>query len=153
MAMTRRNARRIAFELLYAMDSRGISPDEAWDLLFDEEHYDSLAEEDELFAEKPDEKQEAYIRSLIYDVSVRRDRLDEELRAFSGSWRLERLNRVTLTILRLALSEIRNDENDISTAVAVNEAVELAKLYDSPESAAYVNGVLGSLLRSGGENL
>ena len=59
-------------------------------------------------------------------------------------WRLERLGKTELAILRLAVYELL-DDNDIPTSVAINEAVELAKIYCSEEAPRFVNGVLAKL--------
>lgn len=60
-------------------------------------------------------------------------------------WKTSRMNRVDLTILRLAVYELRWDE-EVPTGVAINEAVELAKKYSSDEGPAFVNGVLAKLV-------
>ncbi len=144
--MTRMTARQLVYQLLFMMESRDLTPGEAWELFFLPEHYESLAEEDVIYQELPDEEQEDYIRSVIAEVYGRREELDAMIRRNSGNWRLERLSKSTLVILRLALCEILT-RDDVPTAVAVDEALELAKRFDSPQSATYINGVLGSCLR------
>ncbi len=72
--------------------------------------------------------------------------IDERLSALSQKWSLNRLSRVTLTVLRLAASEILYFD-DIPVSVSINEAVELAKKYATTEDASFINGVLGSLAR------
>ena len=72
--------------------------------------------------------------------------IDERLSALSQKWSLNRLSRVTLTVLRLAASEILYFD-DIPVSVSINEAVELAKKYATTEDASFINGVLGSLSR------
>ncbi|MCR5090190.1 MAG: transcription antitermination factor NusB [Oscillospiraceae bacterium] len=139
-------ARQLAFQLLFMMESRDLTPEEAWELFFQPEHFETLAEEDVIFQELPDAEQEAYIRSVIGEVYARREELDEKIRRYSDNWRIERLSTSTLAILRLALCEVLCRE-DVPAAVAVDEAVQLAKRYDSPQSASFINGVLGSCLR------
>ena len=62
----------------------------------------------------------------------------------SDDWSIERMSKVDLTILRLAYYEMNFDE-DIPVKVAINEAVELAKIYGGDDSPAFINGVLGKL--------
>ena len=145
--MTRMTARQLAFQLLFTMEARGLSPEEAVELFFAEPHYDGLQEEDPVFQEKPDEEQMAYIQSIAKLSAEHREEADMIIRRFSEKWKPERLSLITLSVLRCALCEILYMD-DIPTAVSVNEAVELAKRYDSPETAAYINGVLGAYLRS-----
>ena len=70
--------------------------------------------------------------------------IDELLNNLSTGWKTSRMNRVDLTILRLATYEIKWDE-EIPTGVAINEAVELAKKYSSDSGPAFVNGVLAKV--------
>ncbi len=72
--------------------------------------------------------------------------IDERLSALSQKWSLNRLSRVTLTVLRLAASEMLYFD-DIPVSVSINEAVELSKKYATTEDASFINGVLGSLAR------
>ena len=76
-------------------------------------------------------------RSLCSKLSE----IDEVLNDISTGWKTSRMNRVDLTILRLAIYEVKWDE-DVPTAVAINEAVELAKKYSSDSGPAFINGVL-----------
>ena len=72
--------------------------------------------------------------------------LDGEIEAASRDWRVERMPKVDLTILRLATWEILHEE-DVPGSVAINEAVELASRYSEPASGRFINGVLGTILR------
>jgi N utilization substance protein B len=72
--------------------------------------------------------------------------LDEQISAHSESWRIDRLNAMDRTLLRLALAEI-DFVSDVDTAVTVNEIVELAKLYATEDSYKFINGVLGGVVR------
>ena len=76
---------------------------------------------------------------------IRKD-LDEILAPFLVKWRIERLPKVDLSILRLALYEMQN-EADIPNNVAISEAVRLAKKYSGEESRSYINAVLGNINR------
>ena len=70
--------------------------------------------------------------------------IDKFLNEYTTGWKTSRMNRVDLTILRLAVYEMKWDE-EIPIGVAINEAVELAKKYSSDEGPAFVNGVLAKL--------
>ena len=72
--------------------------------------------------------------------------IDKEISAAAEDWKLNRMNRVDLTIIRLALYEIRYDDN-VPDKVAVNEAVELAKRYSGEDSPVFVNGVLSHFMK------
>ena len=71
--------------------------------------------------------------------------IDKKLESVSEGWKLERMGKVELTILRLAVYELLYDD-DIPANVAINEAVELAKVYGGDTSPAFVNGILAKLL-------
>lgn len=144
--MTRKTAREIAVELCFAAAANELGTDELLDSFFEQEHYATLAEENELYAERPDEKQMAYIRSLAAMSRDRAEELDGMIERYAKGWKSERISRTARAILRIALCEILYME-DIPAAVAINEAVELDKNYDDPETVAFVNGVLGGFMR------
>ena len=68
-----------------------------------------------------------------------------KIEAHAIGWTLDRINRVDLSILRVAIYEITVEK--LAPAVAVNEALELARTYSTPEAVSFINGVLGSLVR------
>ena len=88
-----------------------------------------------------------YAKALYTGVLANLDKLDETLAAYSKKWKLNRLPKVSLTVLRLALYEMEYVD-DLPDSVAINEAVELAKKYGSREDASFINGVLGAVSRS-----
>ncbi len=61
------------------------------------------------------------------------------------NWKIERLSKVDLSILRLCTYEL-NFEEDIPSKVSINEAIELAKKYSGEKSATFINGVLGKMI-------
>ena len=95
---------------------------------------------------EPDEKEADYMDELVSGVQQSAAALDEIIAKYAVGWRVERINRVDLSILRVAVYEIT--EKKVAPAVAVNEAVELARTYSTPEAATFINGVLGGLVRS-----
>ena len=144
--MTRMTARQIAVQILFSMESNASSAEDAMALFFSEEHYNSLKEEDELYREAPDEEQTDYIRRVVENAALHQTEIDEIISRYAEGWKLSRISRSTLAVLRCALCEILYLD-DVPNAAAVNEAVELGKTYDSPQAGAFINGLLGSFLR------
>lgn len=97
-------------------------------------HQVEMSDEDRAYLEEKTEKIIAMIPEL-----------DERINKVSESWKTRRMGRVELTILRLALYEMKMDD-DIPEKVAINEAVELAKRFGGDDSPAFVNGILGRLV-------
>jgi N utilization substance protein B len=88
-----------------------------------------------------------YIEDILKGCSLHIEELDEIIRTNSKGWKLDRISKVDLSILRLALYEILY-RDDIPESVSINEAVELAKKYGGEKTGSFVNGILGSFLRS-----
>ncbi len=144
--MNRKTAREIAVQLCFACSGSGQSASEMLDGFFAHEHYDTLDGENELFSHAPDSKQLDYIRRLVTATEENRRELDGYIEKYSKGWRVERISKTALAILRCALCEILYLE-DVPAAAAINEAIELDKGYDEPETVAFVNGVLGGFMK------
>lgn len=144
--MTRTTAREIAIQLGFAAAAAGVEPQELADTFFESEHYATLASECELYSEAPDEKQMEYILRLTSLISENRSEIDGYIERYAKGWRVERISRTALAVMRCALCEILYMD-DIPDAAAINEAVELDKGYDDPDTVAFVNGVLGGFMR------
>lgn len=133
--MKRRELRENIFRLLFRVE-------------FNDQ--EGMAEQVSLFAEdmkeenKADEKDEAYISEKYERIAKKLPELDAMLNEASKSWKTSRMGKVDLTILRLALFEMKFDD-DIPEKVAINEAVELSKKFGGDESPAFINGVLAKL--------
>ena len=97
-------------------------------------------------AEEPDKEDSKYIREIVDGFIEKRDDIDSVISLNSHSWKIERISKVDLAILRLALFEMKY--LDIPSKVAVNEAVEIAKKYSADKSYKYINGLLGGYLKS-----
>ena len=91
--MTRKTAREIAVELCFASAANEIAVDELIDAFFEEEHYATLAEENELFSERPDDKQMAYICTLAVMSRERGEELDAAIERYAKGWKSERISR------------------------------------------------------------
>lgn len=144
--MKRSAARELAIQLSFAAASSGQEPSQMLDAFFDREHYDSLGAELEQFTEYPDEAQMDYIRRLTKLTAENRSEIDGFIERYAKGWKLERISRTALAVMRCAICEILYME-DIPNAAAINEAVELDKNYDEPDTVAFVNGVLGGFMR------
>ena len=92
-------------------------------------------------------RQDDYFTKAYFGVISNLEELDEIIVTCSKKWSSARISRVSKSILRLALYEIIYMK-DIPEQVSVNEAVELAKKFDSDESYTFVNGILGAYIRS-----
>ena len=90
------------------------------------------------------EENREYIEKKHAAIAGKVEEIDELLNLHTTGWKTTRMNKVDLTILRLAVYEIKWDE-DVPAGVAINEAVELAKKYSSDEGTSFVNGVLGKV--------
>ena len=128
--MSRRSARKNAFFLLFQMDfSEAAEFEQVKELFFTE-------------AEEPvGESEKAFILSEVEGVHEHMEEIDAILAAAAKGWDVERMNKVDLAILRLAVYEMKFGE--VPVGVAINEAVELAKKFSSDEAPAFINGVLG----------
>ncbi len=122
--------------------------EQAFILLYEKEFFkDKPCEEiEEVFAENISELSE-YAKETFENVCERREELDEIISSYLSGWKIGRLPKVNASILRLAIYEIKYAES-VPSGVAVNEAVELAKKYSGADDYTFINGVLGSYLRS-----
>lgn len=144
--MTRNTAREIAVHLAYEWSFSDIPVEEFLDQQLSAETFSDLAPEYELYNEMPNEKQLLYIRRLVSGVSEHAAELDSYIEKYAQGWRFERISLVASAIMRVAMFEMLYMP-DIPHGVAINEAVIIAKKYDTPQVAKFVNGILGSFLR------
>lgn len=90
------------------------------------------------------EQDSAYIVNKVHQIAEHLDELDEMVNGAAEKWKTTRMAKAELAIIRLAVYEMKYEE-DIPVSVAINEAVELAKVYGSDNGAAFVNGILAKL--------
>lgn len=126
---TRREARELALQALYQLDVAG-EGDPAPALFWS--HFDAEPEV------------QAFARELVDGVAAHRERIDALIAASAEHWRLPRLSRVDLSLLRLATFELLA-RADIPASVTIDEAIEIARRFGSEDSAAFVNGVLDAI--------
>lgn len=127
--MTRRKIRESIFQMLFRVEFN-----EKEDM---PEQIDIFI--DDLVNEADEDKEE--LKKRILDILSKLELIDSQLNEKVTGWNTERMGKVELSILRLAIYEISYDDN-IPTSVAINEAVEIAKKYGQDSSAAFINGVL-----------
>ncbi len=144
--MTRNTAREIATHLAYELSFTDLTVGAFLDERLSEENFEGLALECELYTDMPNDKQVQYIRRLVSGVAEHAAELDTYIEKYSKGWRFERISLVASAIMRVAMFEILYMP-DIPAGVAINEAVEISKKYESPEVVRFVNGILGSFLR------
>ena len=89
-------------------------------------------------------KDHTYMRQKALRISEHLEEIDEVISEISTKWKINRLGKAELAILRLAVYECKYDE-DIPNKVAINEAIELAKKYGNEQSPKFVNGILAQL--------
>jgi N utilization substance protein B len=119
----RREGRELALQALYQLDLTGEGLPLFWS------HFDG------------NDEVKAFARELVEGVRAQQERIDALIAASAEHWRLPRLSRVDLSLLRLAAFELLA-RPEIPASVTINEAIEIARRFGSEESAAFVNGVL-----------
>lgn len=126
----RSKARKRALDILFEADLRGTP---ATDTLL-------------AWAQRNDPPVQSYTHELVEGIAARRDRIDDVIRQYAAQdWPLERMPAVDRATLRLGVYELLC--SDIPPAVAIDEAVELAKSLSTDDSPAFVNGILAQVLR------
>lgn len=132
--MSRRELREQIFKLLFRVEFN---------------RKEELAQQEALFFEDDEnratEEESSQISGKFNRILDKMDEIDEAINEKAEGWSTNRMGKVDLTILRLAVYEIRYDE-EIPAGVAINEAVELAKKFGQDSSSAFVNGVLAKFV-------
>lgn len=139
--MTRRELRENTFILLFHREFHETDEMEEQFNLFMEEYNDLQTEEFKNISNKD----RSFIHDRVFDIIPKLNEIDEAINDVAEGWSTGRMGRVDLTILRLAYYEIKYDK-DIPAAVAINEAVELAKKFGGETSPAFVNGILAKVV-------
>ena len=144
--MTRNTAREIAAHLSYELSFTDKTVEELLQERLTSEAFAELAEEDPLYTEAPNAKQVAYITRLVTGVNEHAAELDGYIAKYAKNWKFSRIPLVASAIMRVAMYEILYMQ-DIPNGAAINEAVEIAKKYETPETVKFINGILGSFAR------
>ncbi len=132
--MSRRELREHIFKLLFVS------------LFHDEEELPQQLQNYFEQLEDLNEDDQQYIDEKYHRICRHLPEIDQLLSAYSRGWKITRMSKVDLSILRLAIYETKFDDT-VPMKVAINEAVELAKIYGGEASASFVNGVFGKIVR------
>lgn len=146
----RKEAREIALHLVFELSFKQFEDDDLLTDRLEKSVMDSLAGDIALYAGELPEEQKKYIRDTVLGVCAHYAELDAIVAAHSTNWNTNRLTHMTMSLLRLALYEMQYAE-DVPVGTAIDEAVELAKKYESKEASSFVNGVLGAVAREKAE--
>lgn len=134
--MSRRKAREMALQTLFQMDyNENIASEPALAMVIDE--YEVVADKDRTYA-----------RQLVDGARHSLADIDAIIAKSAHEWKIERMPGVDRNIVRLAIYEMKYGDEPMPPGVVINEAVELAKQYGTEESARFVNGILGSLVKN-----
>lgn len=144
--MVRNTAREIAIHLSYELSFTDKTVDELLDDRLTTERFADLAEEDTIYEAAPGAKQADYIRRLVRGVDEHAAELDGYISKYSKGWSFSRIPLVASAIMRVAMYEILYMP-EIPNGAAINEAVEIAKKYETPETVKFINGILGTFVR------
>ena len=145
--MTRSTAREIAVHLIFSLGFGTQSAEEVLDSELTRERFEELGGESQLYAQFPNETQERYIRDLVRGVFAHGPELDDYIARYAVGWSFARIPRMAAAILRTAMYEVLYMP-DIPNAAAIDAAVEMTKKYEPQEVAAFVNGILGTFVRT-----
>ena len=134
--MSRRNARELVLKSLFQIDfSKDTEPLTAF----------AAAKEGEI-----SEEEDAYALALLDGILTNLSVIDAKIAAYAIDWAVDRMPAVDRNILRIAIYEIFLSPDAIASSVAINEAVEVAKKYGTEDSARFINGVLGKMVKNHG---
>ena len=144
--MTRSNAREIACHLVFEMNFNNVTAGEALQTLMEESYYPTLKTESDVYAEKPDSRQLAYLTDVVQGVQARREELEGYITKFSVGWTLGSIARMAVAIMEVCMYEALYVD-DAPVSAAINEAVELTRKYEDEDVVSFVNGILGGFAR------
>ncbi len=142
--MARAAARIAAMQLIFERFSGGEGGEDTLHMVYDELREEKTARVNET---DPGVADRAWIEQVLGGVLSCRDELDEKIASVSRNWSIDRMAKVDLAILRLAVWELLH-EQDVPGNVVISEAVELANRYSGDGSGRFINGILGAILRS-----
>lgn len=125
-------ARKIAFEIAFQVDQVQADPEEALGLLLEQV--------------KANETEISYTREILQGIAAHQSEIDALLSQLSQSWTLERMFAVDRVLLRVGSYEILY--GNIPAAIAINEAVEMAKIYGDDHSPAFINAILDQVQKN-----
>ena len=146
--MIRRIAREIVLQGLFQIDFTGCAPEAALNAAY-EYQLDGDDEKSVVDARKEEELTKAfeYAKKLMAGIIDNLAAVDESIGKYAIDWTVERMPATDRNILRIAVYEMMFAEEKLVPGVAINEAVEIAKLYGTDESPRFINGILGKMVQ------
>ncbi len=145
--MIRNVAREIAMHLSYELSFTDLTADELIDQRLSGNRFEELASEYEVYGKLPGPSQQEYIRRLVKGIAEHGYELDLYIEKYAKGWKFERIPLVAAAVMRLAMYEILYMP-DIPNAASINEAVEIAKKYENEDVVRFINGILGTFVRT-----
>ena len=133
--MSRKKSREVAMELLYQMSINNDSIEDTIETFIDNTDYNL------------DEIDIDFVTKALNGVQNNVDNIDKNIEEYLVKWKLSRISKINLAILRICTYEVFYDE-DIPERVSINEAIELAKKYSEESSVPFINGVLDKILKN-----
>lgn len=144
--MNKREAREVALHMIFEMEFK--QPTEWGKILenrMNDDVFAQLADEIDFYSKKMSQSSKNYVKNCVDGVFLNIEEIDGYISQLSTDWNINRISKVSLAILRLAIFEIKY--TDVPVGASINEAVDLAKDYDSDDAGGFVNGILGSFAR------
>ena len=132
--MSRKEAREAAMQLVYQIGVSEVTAEEILKSYHENLEYNISDEEKE------------YIDDCVMGVEKNISDIDTRIEKYSKGWKINRIAKVDLAIMRLSIYEMLNRE-DVPNIVAVNEAIELAKKFGGENSSSFINGILGNIIK------
>lgn len=143
--MSRRKAREITMHLVYQLSLKDALAKEILENYYESRDIKVESENENEFDNIIlSENDKSYIESTINLIEENLIEIDSYIEKYSRGWKVSRIGKVELAIMRLAIYEMLKRE-DIPNASAINEAIELSKVYCEDKSKAFVNGILGNI--------
>lgn len=136
--MSRRISRELVLQSLFQIDFSACAAEDAL-LAAAEEKNDRIVE-----------RAVPYAKTVLNGIMENLEAIDAKISEYSVDWEIQRMAAVDRNILRTAVYEVYFAEEKIPASIAINEAVEIAKIYGSDESPRFINGLLGELVRKNG---
>ncbi len=133
--MIRRTAREIVLQSLFQIDFTGCSPEQALEAALEEHEPEAAA------------KARGYAQMLLQGIVANMKEIDGRIDEYAIDWTVERMPSTDRSVLRIAVYEMFYAEEKIVPGIAINEAVEIAKLYGTEESPRFINGILGKMVK------
>ncbi|WP_055071074.1 transcription antitermination factor NusB [Clostridium massiliamazoniense] len=133
--MNRKKSREYLLQLVYQM---GITGDSAQDV------FDMFMEDEEISKNNLDLE---YIKTSLIGIAENKEIIEEKISAQLVNWKINRIAKVNLAILKVAVYEMMHKE-DIPAKVSINEAIELCKKFSEEKSISFINGVLDKIYKN-----